>query len=121
MSLLPPGISTSRFLPRPFGGAVNPPDFDDLAASERPYAFGWKWAHFLWHLRKVLHDITGDWLEADRIITLAHFKPRLPENHDGLSAAENYQHSLRTTIALRQISLSDEAWSRLLAAHPLTA
>jgi hypothetical protein len=118
-SLLPRGIFKGRFLPRRFGGLERPPDFPDLAESERPYAFGWKWAHFLWQLRGCLYQVTNDWLKADQVITAAHFKPRFPKDQDGLSIAQQYQASLWTTIQINQIPLQNDSWQSLLEANPL--
>ena len=118
-SLLPRGIFKGRFLPRYFGGSKRPPDFSDLAESERPYAFGWKWAHFLWQLRCRLYLVTNNWLKADEVITAAHFKPRFPKDRVGLSIGQQYQASLWTTIQINQIPLQEATWHDLVTANPL--
>lgn len=109
-----------KFLPRPFGGTTIPPRFADLVEDQKIYSLGWKWAHFLWQLRCQLHEITGDWLKADAIITVAHFRPLLPRAAGDISVGAAYQQSLWQTIALHGIDFEQAAWDALVAENPLT-
>lgn len=113
-SLLPPQFGRGRFIPRCFGGTKTPPDYEDIAESERPYALGWKWAHFLWQLRDCLYEATGNWLKADEVITAAHFKPRLPKNQEGLSIVAAYQQSVWNTIQVHHIPIPESVWESLI-------
>jgi hypothetical protein len=98
-----------RCLPRFVGGSQVSDCDDDI------YRQGSQWANYLWDARQ---QLGGD-LEADAIITCAHFHPYLPPFSSGRSAVDAHIYSLQMTMQRWGKRFSDQEWQDLAARHLL--
>jgi len=96
-------------LPRVING--QPPVERVVGAKEQKYMIGLRWANMLWDLRRRVGAA-----DADKIIFLAHFKPRVDDNTPNNVMAAYFQ-SLRRTA--EHLGIYFDGWGQLARDHHL--